>query len=150
MSLHRLLYRSLPEIMGSQGEVAAEVARIVEASRETNAREGVSGALLVAPGVFMQVIEGPLPAVERTFERICGDIRHRHVQLIDFTCVEQRSFPEWPLAALAPAGELVRLCASLEAPQDPLADPTSASATIQLMRAMALAGGKAAQDRTAA
>ena len=150
MNLHRLLYRSLPSIMGSQGEVAAEIAKIVEAAREANAREGVSGALLVAPGVFMQVIEGPPPAVERTFELICGDIRHRHVQLIDFTCVEQRSFPEWSMAALAPAGELVRLCASLDAPQDALADPTSASATIQLMRAMALAGGASAPNRTAA
>lgn len=150
MSFHRLLYRSLPAIIGPQEAVAKEAARIVVASREANAREGVSGALLAAPGVFMQVIEGPLPAVERTFERICGDVRHRHIQLIDFTCVEQRSFSEWPMAALSPSGELARLCAGLDAPLDPIADPTSGAATIQLMRAMALAGGGLASGATAA
>ena len=140
MTLHRLLYRSHCAIDGTAEEVDREILAIVEASRAANERAGVSGALLAASGVFVQAIEGPLAAIEQTFERICGDMRHTHVQLIDFTTAEARTFGEWSMAAIAPEGELVRLCATLDAVRGARVDPASASATIQLMRSIVVAG----------
>lgn len=140
MSVQRILYRSLCAIQGTPEEIDAEILRIVEASQIVNERNGVTGALLSSSGVFVQAIEGPLAAVEQTFERICGDMRHAHVQLIDFTGAETRVFAEWSMAAIAPAGELVRLCATLDAVRGTRVDPTSAGATVQLMRAMVLTG----------
>ncbi len=43
--------------------------------------------------------------MERTFERICCDFRHRDVRLIDLVQVETRVFGEWGMACLSHEGD---------------------------------------------
>lgn len=75
--------------------------RILAVSRAKNARDGVSGALLFSNGSFAQVLEGPLAALERTFERIQCDPRHAGVTVLQFGPLERRAFPDWSMAEAA-------------------------------------------------
>lgn len=93
--LYRLVYRSRANL--PEAEAPAEVARLVARARAANARVGITGALLLADGHFLQAIEGPLDALEALFERICSDFRHREVQLLEFAPAEDRLFSAWAM-----------------------------------------------------
>lgn len=138
-ALYRLLYRSHCAFDGAPEEVEAKVVAMVESARPANERSGVTGALLFAADVFVQAIEGPLDAVEETFERICADMRHRDLQLIDFTAAETRAFEEWSMAVVCPSWAFVSLCTAVEAIERTRFAPESSSAVVQLMRAMIVA-----------
>ena len=96
MTLYRLVYYSANRI-GSL-TAAAEVDRILEASRRNNQLVGVTGALMFSDGFFGQVLEGLQPAIEATFERIQQDPRHGDVSLLEFAPVTDRSFSDWAMA----------------------------------------------------
>ena len=101
-ALFRMIYCSRNAIAGRGMET--EVAQILAASRCNNRRDGVTGALLVSPVGFAQVLEGPLPAVERTFERIQRDPRHAHVDILHASEAEARCFAGWAMACAGRSG----------------------------------------------
>lgn len=105
MYLCRLLYRSDAALLGSPDEVEAQLDLLIKQAKEANEAAGLTGALLLASGIFMQVLEGPGKTVESTFERICRDLRHRRVRLLELAAVESRSFGDWSMARV-PLGEL--------------------------------------------
>ena len=47
---------------------------------------------------FAQVLEGPLHAVEATFERIQCDDRHSNAVILQFEPSETRAFSDWAMA----------------------------------------------------
>jgi hypothetical protein len=147
MNLHRILYRSVAEISGPPSSVEGTVQSIVERSRIANAACGVTGAMMFSSGVFLQAIEGEPQSVEATFERICSDLRHSRLQMMDFSAADTRAFAEFPMAVVPGEGKLQNLCASLSEISNAKVDPTSASALIQLMRALTIAGSEPASDR---
>lgn len=76
--IRQLLYRS-----GQLYEFTAQdMIRLLLQSREHNGRCGISGMLLMRDGLFMQLLEGPAPAVEDLFERISADPRHCGVEVL--------------------------------------------------------------------
>lgn len=97
-NLHRLIYCSRSRLAGAEEALTAEVQGILMSSRRNNMRSGVTGALLFNAGCFGQVLEGTLPAIESTFERIQRDERHGDVTLLDLSPVAQRRFPNWSMA----------------------------------------------------
>lgn len=124
--LYRLVYRSRCALPAeSQSEA---VAALVARAKAANAAIGVTGALLLAEGMFLQAIEGPLVAIEALFERICSDLRHRDVQLLEFAPAETRLFADWSMELVEPdADALTRL---------PLAASTATGeATLELLKA---------------
>jgi blue light- and temperature-responsive anti-repressor len=102
--LYRLAYVShacgFPAAWSGRGLPA-----LVATSRALNRRAGLTGAIAFAGGTCGQILEGPLEAVEATFERIERDRRHRDVTLLDLTPIEVRSFGPWPLALVAPGAQ---------------------------------------------
>ena len=94
----QIVYCSRNTITDCEGDVDAEVARILDVSRRNNAREQLTGALLYSAGVFAQVLEGPLSAVERTFERIQCDPRHSDVVVLHLLRSDHREFADWSMA----------------------------------------------------
>src|SRR3712207_1506424 len=94
--LHRIAYCSRNRIPADA--LAGELQGILTAARRTNARLAVTGALLYNQGSFAQVLEGPLPAIERIFEAIQCDPRHSEVMVIDSGPIDARTFPEWSMA----------------------------------------------------
>jgi len=104
------------------GLTDAEIPSILDASRRHNRTLGLSGMLLFGRGRFLQVLEGPGPAVERTYRRILSDARHRDVVLVYDGANEPRRFTEWalgyaaiePYAHLASVAHFMRLDESAE------------------------------------
>lgn len=99
MPLVRLLYRSDSELTGSDRAVREAAFAIADASHVNNTRVEVSGALMFAGGVFVQLLEGESAAVERVFERICCDVRHRRLLLLDCSTIEKRVFGDRGMVA---------------------------------------------------
>lgn len=151
--LMRLLYRSEIALTEAGEALDRRIGEIAEQSRVNNRDVGVTGALMVAAGAFVQAVEGPPDAVEATFERICRDLRHRRVQLLELVEVEDRAFGEWAMAIVAPRREFVTLGLDVDATAAARSDAAaSAAATIRLMRALVLgeAGAANGEAQTAA
>lgn len=96
-SLFRLVYRSDSTIGGTPATVRAQLDQIVRSSQCNNAASEITGALFAGAGCFAQVLEGPLSAVESTYERIGRDQRHGTIMLLDIGAVEQRAFKDWSM-----------------------------------------------------
>ena len=101
--LYTIVYCSHNRIGNSPEQVKAELDQILAASRRNNAPAGVTGALLYNNGCFAQILEGPLAAVERIFERIQQDPRHSDVAVIQSGFAEERQFPDWSMAFIGSA-----------------------------------------------
>ncbi|MBV9736352.1 MAG: BLUF domain-containing protein [Acidisphaera sp.] len=97
-SLHRIVYCSRNALAGSAASVSGEIRDILALSRANNRRDGITGALLYSGGVFAQVLEGRLDAIEGAFERIQRDPRHRDVTVLQIAPAGPRGFPDWSMA----------------------------------------------------
>lgn len=88
-----LVYISVPSL-----EVeAVDLLEILRQSRENNAREGITGLLVYKKHYFCQYIEGRREAIDRLYERIQLDSRHRTPFVIDSGTLEKRLFPDWTM-----------------------------------------------------
>ncbi len=95
--LYRVLYCSRNSIPGTSEAIAADIRAILAVSRANNARDGITGGLLFSEGCFAQILEGPIAAVENTFERIQCDNRHGEVTVLQAGPIEAREFPDWSM-----------------------------------------------------
>jgi hypothetical protein len=93
--LVRLMYAS----RATAGLDTEEVAAILRHSRETNAREGITGALCLCNTgrLFIQVLEGGRDAVNRRYNKISRDPRHADVTLLEFTEIAERRYAGWAM-----------------------------------------------------
>jgi len=66
-------------------------------ARDANAAHGVTGMLLYHSGSFLQVLEGPQGAVERTFASIQRDLRHHRIKVLLRKSVDCREFADWSM-----------------------------------------------------
>ena len=96
--IYRILYCSRNRVPLPLAQQAIEIRSILAKSRANNQANNITGALLFNGGAFAQVLEGPLKAVEATFERIQRDLRHDEVAVLETGYAEAREFPEWSMA----------------------------------------------------
>jgi hypothetical protein len=97
-NLYRLIYCSRNVPTESPETMRIKVEQILEVARRNNAHFGITGALLFNRGCFAQVLEGPQDNVERVFEEISCDLRHKDLAILEIGPVETRSFPDWSMA----------------------------------------------------
>lgn len=71
---------------------------ILAVSRQNNSDLEVTGMLMHKGGVFLQILEGPLPAVKALFAKISIDPRHKLVKVIQEGPIAERSFGDWSMA----------------------------------------------------
>jgi hypothetical protein len=95
-TLFRLVYASRNLV--PEDRVPVEIPRILEAARRNNAIADITGALLFTADAFVQLMEGPMTAVEQAFERIQCDPRHADVVVLEATPVAARDFDGWSMA----------------------------------------------------
>ena len=78
--------------------------------QRNNAAASVTGALLYHNGYFMQLIEGPLGAINSTYNRIQADSRHEVLSILFEDQISARFFPDWTMGYRAeddmPSGSL--------------------------------------------
>ena len=92
MALCRLIYKSI----ATAEVVSNETLRDLESKAiENNATKGITGLLVLAGNVFVQVLEGTAVDVTELFGRISADKRHRRLELITFEPAASRLFDEW-------------------------------------------------------
>lgn len=140
MTIHRLLYRSDMDLIGTETVIGQQVTEIVRQSAERNAANALTGALIYTRGVFIQALEGPLPALEATFERICCDLRHRRVELLEFVQADARVFGEWGMVRVSASHAVEGYFPSLAALTEQTSETVSAQSIVHLMRSMLVAG----------
>jgi len=103
--LFRLVYRSRSAITGDAEPVRQAVETLAAESRLRNAEVGVTGAMLFAGLHFVQVLEGPAAAVEAIFDRICCDLRHSGIAVVECGPVLEPAFGGAPMRCLVPDTE---------------------------------------------
>ena len=91
--LIRLIYASR-----SAGMLAPlNVRDIVRSSQRNNAPLGVTGALMLSDGIFLQCLEGDHLVVNTLYHRILLDKRHRDPAILAYREIEQRLFGGWAM-----------------------------------------------------
>jgi len=94
--LIRLIYASR-----TQGVLTPlDVKDIVRTSQRNNARTGVTGALLLSNGIFLQCLEGDRLDVNALYHRILKDTRHRDPAVLALDEIEQRLYGPWAMGLL--------------------------------------------------
>jgi hypothetical protein len=88
-ALFRILYISTAARPLSDSELRD----LLRGSHERNERAGITGMLLYKDEAFMQLLEGPEPAVKTLFEKISKDARHHGVIALLEGPVDCRQFP---------------------------------------------------------
>ena len=92
MKEFQLIYASTPF-----GYDDLALMEILSKARKLNARDGITGSLICREDLYLQLLEGPGPAVEATFNRILRDGRHANVAVLWSGDIEARMFPEWTM-----------------------------------------------------
>ena len=94
--LHAICYISKSRL---DGDVPQAMSEIVRQASKLNSAVGLTGALICSQQYFAQVLEGPLSALEETFERILVDRRHGDISVLYFSEIDARSFDSWGMAS---------------------------------------------------
>jgi len=89
----RIVYVSFSSAPFSEDDLRHLLAKC----RANNTEQDISGQLIYSDGTFMQVLEGPREAVDKTFASIKKDTRHHDVTLIERVTIDERQFPEWSM-----------------------------------------------------
>lgn len=131
--LFRLVYRSRSALRGDAEEVHRQVDQILTVSRHRNEEAGITGALMFTGLYFVQALEGPAAAVEATFDRICCDLRHTGIEVVECGTVLDAAFGDWSMSHLVPTADAGALLDRFENDAE-FAD--AAAAAIKLMLAL--------------
>ena len=99
----RIVYQSHTTLLPDAEVIGSAIDDIVESARRNNERHGLTGALVFSDGMFMQVLEGPAPAVDMAMARIQEDKRHKDIRVLRRETIDSRMFPDKPLAFVSAA-----------------------------------------------
>lgn len=69
----------------------------MSAARRNNPRDAITGALICRRDIYLQLIEGPAPAIDALYARILADDRHANVELLLTEGLGERMFPAWAM-----------------------------------------------------
>lgn len=76
----------------------AELTGLLEQSRSNNQQRNITGMLLYKDGQFIQILEGPEPAVRELYEQhIARDPRHHKLTLLLEEDAPERLFDQWSM-----------------------------------------------------
>ena len=91
--LVRLLYASR-----ALAPIAPEaLMTILRQSKANNPSHGITGVLCCSQDIFLQVLEGGRSAVNRLYNRIVTDPRHKDVELLSYEQINERRFAGWSM-----------------------------------------------------
>ena len=91
--LVRLLYAS----RAAQPVTAEETLRILRQSKANNPAHGITGVLCCSDSIYLQVLEGGRSAVNRLYQHIVTDPRHKDVELLAYEEIVERRFAGWAM-----------------------------------------------------
>lgn len=74
--------------------------RLKQKSIEYNSRYAITGVLVYSCDTFVQLLEGPESAVNRLYDDICIDERHRDVELLMRSHISLRRYAEFSMRVI--------------------------------------------------
>ncbi len=78
-----------------------DVKDILQSSARNNQTAGITGALCLSNGIFLQQLEGDRQAVNALYHRILKDSRHKDPAILDFSEIVVRQFGNWSMGLIA-------------------------------------------------
>ena len=96
MDLVQLIYTSKK----TQSMPLIDIMSMVEKAAENNAKADISGQLIFRDGRFLQLLEGPVEAVNRLYYHIIKDARHADPVLIHYGLAYSRLYEKWGMKYL--------------------------------------------------
>lgn len=103
--LATLLYVSRSNL--SAAAMEPQLPDLLSSARSRNAALDTTGALVFTGDHFVQVLEGPIVALEALMTSISSDLRHREMEVVLREPIATRQFEGWSMAYAGPA-EFVR------------------------------------------
>jgi hypothetical protein len=94
--LEQLMYRSVA-VMPT--DALLPLAELLGEAQRNNVRAGLTGALAVHDGRFLQVVEGDPGLLDQLHLRLARDRRHRDIEVLERRLVERRAFDGWSMAS---------------------------------------------------
>ena len=70
---------------------------IYDISQKNNLQSGISGCLLIGSNSYLQLLEGPVSAVENLYSKIKMDSRHKKVKKLFEQHIEEKLFSSWSM-----------------------------------------------------
>ncbi len=89
--VHYLVYVSY----SSKPMFEEDLRHILEVSSRDNAKANITGMLLYLQGRFIQILEGSKNDIEKLYDKIIQDPRHKNPQIILEGRVVKRNFSNW-------------------------------------------------------
>lgn len=102
--MYELIYMSSATKYLSEEEINA----LLVQARHFNINNDITGVLLYIEGDFLQVLEGRKDTIEKLFENIKRDKRHKSVIVIYEGNKIKRQFPDWSMGFHSSTYELLR------------------------------------------
>lgn len=93
MKLKSLTYSSFAALDLTDADISA----IHRTAREINALNGITGLLIFNGTHFLQLIEGPEPAIDELLDRLRRDERHHQLEVLEQHILADRQFPDWSM-----------------------------------------------------
>ena len=102
MRLERIVYCSGSTVPTDNLLVISEILAV---SDRNNRRDGLTGALAINEGWFLQVLEGPTGPLDGLVSRLQADTRHRDFTVLQRREITSRLFGDWTMtsARITPA-----------------------------------------------
>ncbi|WP_018624129.1 BLUF domain-containing protein [Kangiella aquimarina] len=95
--LVQLTYASrVSKTLGSE-----DIKNILQHSQTNNQADGVTGALCLSNGIFLQILEGDRNTVNRVYHKILQDSRHKDPAILDYQEITARQFSDWSMGLIA-------------------------------------------------
>lgn len=104
-----------------------DLEELLDHARGSNAAEGITGALVYAEGLFLQILEGDKVQVQDLMSRIRRDVRHESVIVLRELEVPAPIFGGWKMAYVSATPQQVAQWAGLGAALGSSGSPSEAA-----------------------
>ena len=92
--------------------IEPNVARILLKSRINNKKNGLVGVLYFGDGCFFQCLEGAAEAVDKLYEKLLNDSRHKELKVLSRKSIDSLSFSNWSMKHVPLEDEMTNLLKS--------------------------------------
>jgi hypothetical protein len=97
---------------------ADELQELLDHSRRSNAAKGITGALVYAEGIFLQILEGDKDLLNDLMAKIRQDVRHENVIVLQEGEVPAAVFGGWKMAYVSATAKQVAMWAGISTVTD--------------------------------
>ena len=107
---YQLIYSSI----ATNKMMLSHLIPLLRKARTNNKLSDVTGLLVYADGMFLQVLEGEEEVVNGLMEKISEDSRHKEIKVIRGSNVDKRTFSNWEMAYTSPSAKKLAMWSGLE------------------------------------